>query len=266
MPSRSDMYREQLEKLRGGWIPQDYEKRILVEEKCIAILSDVHAPYHDERFLAYALEVCRRSGVEAIVWLGDLADMHLFSHFGVTDHSDDMERDLNMLGGIVELAADVVDRQYWSIGNHEERFIRHNNYRLGMTDIARLCGLEALLFSGKLIMSDNPTLDAAGGKVMMTHPKSYGRTPLVVPGQLADKFGQHVISAHAHHAAYGYSPTGNYWCVESGGCFEPSLHKYIQHSVTTHRKWSKGFVLLNGDVPSLFSELDMRKEQERGVA
>jgi hypothetical protein len=86
---------------------------------------------------------------------------------------------------------------------------------------------------------------------MLTHPAQYGTSPLKVPGELAERFGCNIISAHAHHWGMGTSPSGRYTVIESGGLFDERLVKYVQHRVTTHRAWVRGFVLLDDGVPSL---------------
>jgi UDP-2,3-diacylglucosamine pyrophosphatase LpxH len=248
---------EDLEALRGDWAPQDYSVRLSLFEESVAIASDVHIPYHDERLLARFLETTAQYGCQAIVWLGDLMDMPTHSSWGTDDLTTLFTREMDLTAGVIRLAAQFVNVQYWSSGNHEDRFIRRLGKQVGMLALARMLGLQDLIESGQLVVSDNPTLELfqypeSGGVTnwLLTHPTTYSATPLVVPGTVADRERKHVVAGHAHHWAMGTSP-GGFTAIESGGLFEPKLMKYIQHGMTKHRKWCKGFVILDHGEPHL---------------
>ena len=235
---------------RGDWEPEDYSIRLGIPDSRIAIASDVHIPYHDEKLLARFLHRCEEYSIESIVWLGDLLDLPTFSSWGRTDYTTLFPRELGMARTVLEMASEIVGVQYWSSGNHEYRLFRKNEAQFGMEHLARLVGVQPLLEDARLIVSDNPSLDAGynqrTGKWdwMLTHPAKYGKQPLVFPGQLASLYQQHVLSAHAHHWAMGTDPTGKYTVIETGGLFQPNYHEYVNYRVTGHRRWAQGFWFL----------------------
>lgn len=236
---------------RGDWTPQDYSKQISIEEDTITVVSDIHVPYHREELTILSILESKQRGCGAYVILGDLFDMHLFSSFGVTDKSTRFQRELRMGAEIVRQAAGEIGKVYWSSGNHEERWIRKNEYNVGMSELAAMCGLSDLIDQGLLFVSDNPSM-AGHHNWMLTHPTTYGSTPLVVPGKLADLYEHNVMSAHAHHFGLGTSPSGKYVVVETGGLFDPRLVQYKQWRVTTHRQWVSGFWILDHSQPIPF--------------
>lgn len=244
---RIDRYARELRALQPDWLPENFSERVRVQEDRVLVLGDAHIPYHDVDLLAEALDFAREARVEAIVWLGDLMDMPTFSSWGTDDLTTLYRRELELTRGVIELASEVVSRQYWSSGNHEMRLMRRNGYQFGMEELALMAGLQDLLSTGQLITSDNPTLDYSsdGHDWMLTHPASYGGQPLVVPGRVADRYQVNVISAHAHHWAQGRSPSGRYTVIESGGLFKAEYIKYVQHRITDHRAWTQGYVALN---------------------
>lgn len=256
---RDERIASKLSTLSGdGWTPEDYSQRTRIREDRILILGDAHVPYHDPELLAEALTEARVSQVEAIVWLGDLMDMPTFSSWGQEDLSTLYTRELEMVRRIIQLAATIVPKQYWSSGNHEMRFMRRNSYHFGMKQLAMMAGLGDMLADGSLVVSDNPTLDygpegSTKRSWMLTHPASYGGQPLVVPGRVADRYQANVISAHAHHWAMGKSPSGRFTVVESGGIFKPESIQYVQHRITDHRAWTQGYVLLEHGRASLLA-------------
>jgi hypothetical protein len=183
--------------------------------------------------------------------------MHTFSSWGRTDQTTQYKREIGIARTVIEMAAGVVPVQYWSRGNHEARLFRKTEGQLDMEQLAGSIGLGWLLDSGALIVSDNPTLDAVTdtfGKPtwMLTHPAQYGSSPLAVPGKLAGRYEQHILSAHAHHWGMGVDPTGKYTVIETGGLFQPNYHEYVQYNVTTHRAWTQGFWLLTDGHPTGF--------------
>lgn len=238
----AELYQIRLSELRGGWVPEDYSTRLLLTDTRICIASDVHIPYHDEALVAQMLDHCKKSNIQAIVWLGDLLDVPTFSSWGRSDYTTDFTRELRIARGLVEMASGIVQVQYWSRGNHEQRWMRKLENQVYMDQLARMAGLEGLIDDGRLIMSDNPSLDALGGGWLLTHPSVYGKVPLDVPGKLAQKYRKNVMSGHAHH--WGMAAVEGFVVVETGGLFDPTLHEYIQHNITTHRNWQQGYWFL----------------------
>ena len=247
--SRQKIYKQRMADARDGWMPQDYSAKLLIQENKLMVLADVHLPRHDEDFLAEAFSRAEEEQVEAIVFLGDLMDMPTFSKWGRDDWSDNFERELEITEAIIKCALDAANIVYWSQGNHEVRFLRAMESQVSMARLAQLAGLGGALDSGRLVVSDHPSMDAFGGSWLLTHPKVYGRQPLVEPGKLATRFQQNIISAHAHHYAMGLDETGTFQVIESGGLFNPKFHRYIQHNVTSHRAWVQGFWILDNGRP-----------------
>ena len=134
------------------------------------VLADAHLPRHDEDFLADAFTRAEEERVEAIVFLGDLMDMPMFSAWGRDDMSDNFERELDICEAIIRCAVEAAGVVYWSRGNHEVRLLRKMEQQISMSHLARLVGVTDLINSSQLVLSDNPNLDAFGGSWMLTHP------------------------------------------------------------------------------------------------
>jgi predicted phosphodiesterase len=241
--------------LREGWKPTDYSKRLRVFGDTLLVLSDAHVPYHNERLIASALERLKdAAGERTIVWLGDLLDMPTYSPWGTEDTTTMLRRELALVRGVLEVADEFCVTQYWVAGNHERRFMRRNGFEVGMAQLAGMAGLGELLADGRLVVSDNPTLDYTYDRKrwLLTHPAQYGATPLVVPGKIADQQRRHVVSSHAHHWGMGTSPSGDHTVIETGGLFDPRLIPYVNQQMTTHRAWVSGYLLLDHGVPTLY--------------
>jgi predicted phosphodiesterase len=247
-----EFYRTKLSELRGGWRPEDFSKRILVPDDTICVASDVHIPYHDEVLLAQMLHNCHNYGIKALVWLGDLLDLPTFSSWGLEDYSTNFLRELEIARGVIEMAADVVEVQYWSRGNHEARWMRKLDNQVYLDQLARMAGLSHLIDTGKLIISDNPSLEAPGNW-LLTHPSAYGRIPLDIPSQLARKYRMNVMSGHSHH--WGMSVIEDFTVCETGGLFSPDHTRYIQYNVRPGRQWVQGYWFLCAGQPQGFRKV-----------
>lgn len=242
---------EQLVALQGGWVPKHYDVHPRIPEERIAVISDAHIPYHDEWLLADAFERGALTGLQAVVFLGDLMDMPTQSHYGNDDPTTYLERELQMTEGVLRLAAQFFPKVYWSSGNHEDRLLHKLGKQIGLERMAGLVHVQDLIDSGKLVVSDDPTWWYHNDEWMLTHPGAYGSKPLEVPGAIADVHQKHIVSAHAHHFAMGKSPSGKFKVIESGGAFHPGRIAYVNRRVTAHRKWVQGYVTLVHGEPCL---------------
>lgn len=244
MPSREE-YLLAMQESRGGWQRTDYSVRRAVRETKIGIASDVHIPFHDERLVADMLATFEEHGVEAIVWLGDLLDLPYFSKYDQIDRGPEWKRDSSIAELIIRMASKVVDYQYISRGNHDERALRKMGFQIDMTDLIYMLGLKDLVDVGRLVVSDNPSWSYLSNTWLLTHPEQYGNQPLVVPGKMADLEQKNVVAGHAHHWAHGVSPSSLYQVIESGGLFNPRYFEYVQHRPTTARRMTPGYWILD---------------------
>ncbi len=234
----------------GAWEAEDLSVRVNVPEARIIIASDVHIPYYDKHLLQRLFYTAQAMRIEAIVWLGDLMDMPTFSPWGTDDTSTTFERELRVTEAVLRTAADLGIRQYWSLGNHEERLLRKLCHEVSMERLADMARVSDLVESGNLVVSENPSL-THGEDWILTHPAQYGSSPLAVPGYLADVEQKNLVAGHSHHWGLGKSPSGKFTVVESGGIFEPTFMRYLAHRPSKHRAQCKGFVVLDHGVPHL---------------
>jgi len=232
---------------RGNWIPTDYSVRHEIAAESVVVATDMHIPYHDENLVARMLERASAEGVGAL-WLGgDVLDMPYYSKWDHPDLTATLERDFAILRAFIDAASQVFETIYWTSGNHEARFFRALKLQTGMVGLARLAGLEEYLEDGKLRVYDDPTITF--GSWMFTHPAKYGKTPLSIPGLIADTHNVNLVSAHAHHFGMGVSPSGRFWVVESGGLFKPEYHEYKQRNINDLRPWVQGYWIIRKDSP-----------------
>lgn len=89
-----------------------------------AILSDIHAPYHDEMALGAALKYVKKAKPDGIILNGDIADFYTISRH----QKDPTQRDLKQELEIVKKVLLHIRRRFsntriiFKQGNHEERW------------------------------------------------------------------------------------------------------------------------------------------------
>lgn len=241
----------ELEEMQG--YKQDFSIHPTISERRILVASDVHIPYHHAPTVAHLLAYAEDVNADAIVWLGDFVDNLPVSHYGNTDLRTTFRDQMDQAGHLIQLASEVVPVQYWSKGNHEERWMSKMGYQGDMELFARMANVGELMDSGRLVVSDDATWEYNHGDTewMLTHPAEYSGTPLVVPNKLAEVFGKNTVSGHTHHWGMSTSASGRYTIIESGGLFDRAKVEYVNRKITSHRVWARGFVLLDDGNPTL---------------
>lgn len=103
----------------------DYEPFILNASR-IAILSDIHIPYHDRNALYLALQWCKDFKPDALLLNGDIIDCYQLSNFSKDPRErkfyEELEELQNFLSDLRENFNGV--RIVFKCGNHSERYER----------------------------------------------------------------------------------------------------------------------------------------------
>lgn len=100
-----------------------FEPFIFSGHKRIAILSDIHVPYHSISSLTAAIEFCKKEKPDGLLLNGDTMDCHHLSRFIKDPKSRDFKLELDTFKALIN----VFEKQlkckiYFKIGNHELRY------------------------------------------------------------------------------------------------------------------------------------------------
>lgn len=101
----------------------EYKPYVFKGHKRIAILSDIHVPYHNIQALTAAIEFCKKEKPDGLLINGDCIDMFRLSRFTKDPRKRDFKGELDMFKSLFE----VFEKQlkckiYFKEGNHEERY------------------------------------------------------------------------------------------------------------------------------------------------
>lgn len=92
--------------------------------KKVLTLSDVHAPFHDERAVEAAVEHGKKEGCNVVLLNGDVTDNHSISRWETDPRERDFGEEIRVTIQMLEYIRGVFPKAdiVWKKGNHEERY------------------------------------------------------------------------------------------------------------------------------------------------
>lgn len=217
-------------------------------------LSDIHLPITNFKVVADAVRDAQRHGcTDFVIIAGDLFNYDALSDYfpKQSDHElvDEIESGRDLLRLLLRVFKIVIVTK----GNHDIRLQKSLGYRMRFEHSIRMFLPDLteeedarLLITGR----DYAIVDTPQGEWRVCHTRQYSETPLAIPIKIADVHQQHVMGAHRHHYAVGYSRSGK-MVVEMGGAFDRERTEYLEQWSTTHPLWRTGWTLLKDGMPHL---------------
>lgn len=233
------------------------DKPLIIPNGVTLIISDQHAPYHDAQFLEVALAMgiarAKRAGVKLNVSIpGDLWDLSEISRHPKDRREAFTETVFSVAGTLLEALCVWVDGTvYITPGNHCRRLARATAIPFSMRDLLALSFQEDtwpdnIKYSNLDYMYiDHP--DQAK-KWLVGHPRSYSSFGGKIAAEIALIKQINVITAHDHTSGEMISKCGKFRGISCGHTSIPEAHHYKYDSLSVHREWTRGFVIVeNGD-------------------
>lgn len=230
----------------AGWKPVRRMEKPRVTTNLIAVVSDTHAPYHDEGLHECFLQWLKKHRPAKAYDLGDILDLPIPSRHRVKRKFNASPQEcVNTRYRVdAERVAASVDTE-WNVllGNHDER-IDHALTDRGLDHLARLCPAEdelPALDLGRLLRYDELGITLIRpeseyhGVVIELAPGLFGRhgTKSGKHGgavKAADRRPTHQAQGHDHkqvlHQHVVYSETGDarsYWTISTGAMCQRDL-------------------------------------------
>jgi len=193
----------------------------------VCVVPDVHAPFHEEEFLA---ELCAREGpisTKAIA-IGDISDAYAFSTFTKYENVSFSE-EWAQVTSVVQALSEAFQEVEIVIGNHDERLEKRLRERLSADQIAAvlymtggtLCPLTALakhypnVSIAKHVTPSGHSVDwftTCGTDAWLGHPQKFSRVPAAALRAVEDWIRDHetvmglgrprlIVMGHTHQLA-----------------------------------------------------------------
>jgi hypothetical protein len=139
-------------------------------------------------------------------------------------------------------------------GNHDYRYVKSTEYRTdfvtAMTEV--FSGVDLGGCHLKFTNLDHVYINSNGEKYFVAHPTSYSKNPLINPKNIAEVKKCHVLTAHTHHCAMGWDPSGSFVIGELGGFFNIQQTEYLQ-GTTAFPNWCNGYWFITRGKPDMVS-------------
>jgi len=218
-------------------IPSGYKK--------IAVLSDVHIPYHDNEAIKTAINHCKKEKVDAVLLNGDIIDMYRLSRFCKDPRNRVIDGEIDDAVDFIKLLQDELGIVYYKLGNHEERW---QNYMRSAA--AELIGMKEFELS-YILNSRGADVNVIfksivmAGKLPILHGHEFfgGGTSSVNPARgLFLKANKSCVVGH-HHRTSQHTDSdviGKIITTWSLGCLCGLTPEYAQIN-----KWNHGFGIVN---------------------
>jgi predicted phosphodiesterase len=156
------------ERSKNPWkLPESDETKyepFIIKAKKLAVLSDIHIPYHSITALSAALDFIQSEKPDAILLNGDTIDFYGLSRFMKDPRKRSVAHELQATRDFLDILSQFGAKIYFKIGNHEERYehylMRVAPELLGVREfeLKHLLGLDARgidLITDKRIMKAN---------------------------------------------------------------------------------------------------------------
>ena len=254
VPPASLVYHETVPELRFPFVEH------------LIVLSDLHAPAHDDRGVALFLKVIRELGITTCVINGDTFDNAYLGHGGIRNsRAASSAENLHAGASILNaLTGAGIERAYALQGNHDDKPLRFTDGEI-LYDQWWAAQVSPLLdhpdrftvthryYAIMEAMDPQPEgTRPAHFPTRFTHQREYGRPPLAVASRLADKFLMNVVTGHQHHLGFSRHKSGRLLIADAGTLQHQEGAEYKVNRDTTHPEWCPGFLTMHYGVPRVW--------------
>lgn len=217
--------------------------------KRIALLSDIHIPYHSIEGLTTAIKYLKSEKPDALIINGDLLDFHGLSRFQKDPRKKNFAYELDTFKAFFEvIQKELKCKVYYKLGNHEARYEHYLWMKAG-----ELVGVEEFDLSniiqsranGITVIKDKTIMQA--GSLNIIHGHEFGQSvfsPVNVARGLYMRGKVSAIQGHNHQVSEHTEPDMNGKIVTtwSMGCLCELHPEYLPIN-----KWSHGFAIVDID-------------------
>lgn len=237
------------------------------------IIADVHAPYHDPRALALAIEHGIKAMAKSVIILGDFVDCFAISRHGKSlDRFRTMEREREIARQILSVIARTFNTVYYLLGNHELRLPKYYADR-----VPEMLHAPSLTFQAAMDADyGEKYLERIGVKVIERECIVYGRLHLlhghewgrglvspVNPARGAFiRTLECTVTGHLHRSSHHDETTLRGRLV---GCWSLGCLCGLHPEYARVNKWNHGFALLTCDKDGWFEVKNHRIVEGRVV-
>jgi predicted phosphodiesterase len=226
-----------------------FEPYILKGHKRIAVLNDIHLPYHSESALKAAIDYAKKEKVDALLLNGDILDMFQLSRFLRDPRKRHFSDELTMMKDVLNIFSKQLKcKIYFKYGNHEERyehFLFMKAKELIGVEEFELDNIIRARSEGIDIIKDKRIIRANGLNIIHGHEYTQGIfNPVNVARGLFLRGKTSAMQGHSHQTSEHTETdmNGKITTTWSVGCLCGLSPEYAPLN-----KWNHGFAIIDLD-------------------
>jgi predicted phosphodiesterase len=247
----SDLYMTK-ERPRNPYnLPESEEKEYLpyvIQGKRIAVLSDIHVPYHSIAALTAALQFIEKEKPDVIYLNGDFFDFHKISKYATDPRKRSLAHELEAGRQLLNILQKFNARIVFKIGNHDARYQHYL-----MQKAPELLGLpefelqNLLSFRERGIDLVESMQIAKAGSLNIIHGHEFVQSvfnPVNTARGLFLRAKTSALQGHNHQVSEHTEPdmNGNITTTWSVGCLSELHPEYMPLN-----RWAHGFAMVDVD-------------------
>lgn len=182
---------------------------------------------------------------------GDFLSLEAFSGYEPTYPTPAFWKEVRSAEAFLKLYLKTYDEIYIIPGNHDLRATKKTHAALMMEHLIKIVSHDPRI---KVSNIGHMLVNTRNGVYRVTHGSEYSVNQLVVADGLAQKYRQHIIGWHQHHAAIGMDRFKRHIIVDGGGLFDANAIPYLQVEDNKKPNMVNGFVMLMNGYPYLFND------------
>jgi predicted phosphodiesterase len=121
----SEFYKEEHRPINPYKLPESEESKyepFILKAKRLAVLSDIHVPYHSIEAVTAAFDKIKEEKPDAILLNGDTIDFYGLSRFMKDPRKRSVAHELLAVNDFLDVLQQFGAKIYYKLGNHDERY------------------------------------------------------------------------------------------------------------------------------------------------
>ena len=215
-----------------------------------AVTADWHVPLYDAGLVNKFLDEANKGEFKNLLIAGDFLNGDSLSQYYPKQKSAGIEKEVSEAKALMETLCQNFSNIVFTMGNHDYRYTKAAEYRESFVESMTEVFKDVPRHGCRLKFSnlDHCYLTSNKERYFIAHPSTYSKNPLNNPLAIAEVKKCHTLTAHTHHCAMGWDPSGEYIVGELGGFFNIQQTEYLQ-GTTTYPNWCNGYWFIKNGKP-----------------
>lgn len=220
------------------------------------VTGDWHVPTTDWALLELLIKFAEKHmkpGYRNAMLVGDLFNFDMLSKYEQIVSGYGLQTELDYAAAVIDYAVKTLDTLVFTLGNHDERFLKKLNGALSANAFGKL--ISKHVYTGKLrISTKSQAMVISGGQSWrVTHQRNYSKIKGRVASDISLKHQINTITHHEHHVAIQRDLYNRYTVVNNGMVGDYEKMGYVMLSDSTAGVMCSGFTFIRNGIANLLT-------------